>query len=273
MLVIVTLGGTRPEAIREASTPNLDQIVRDSAFTFSASGIDSTVTLPCNQSIFRSVAPTLSQTGKYSQNRWRKIPSLFDIAHQSGLRTAMFTSCPPLRDVAQAESIDVLYCESNPCDPASGLHLANMALSAAHREQFDLMHLYLGHTDWCGNDCGWLSDEYVQSISENDRAIGHFSDALLAMHEPVNFIIHADHGGSMAEHASTLPLICWGYRFKSNFDLGDSPSLLDIAPTAANLLGLVAPSEWQGTPVLAAFRDTIVTTEEAPPRVFQLETD
>lgn len=264
MVVLVTLDGVRPDAIRQASTPHIDQIVKDGSHTLTAQSVMPSITLPCHNSIFRSVPPSRHGVTSNVFNPAPDLPpSLFDIASRAGLVTGMFYNWPPLRDIAEPDSVHVSYCESNTHLPEGDCHITDMAIQAARRQRFDLLFLYLGHVDWSGHEYGWMSDEYLEAVRQADECLGRFVSASIDMVQPVDFIVFADHGGHDRGHGTdspedmTIPFLMWGYRVESGHTIRRPVTLLDIAPTAATLLGLKAAPEWQGTPVLEAINDTL----------------
>ncbi|QYK52735.1 MAG: alkaline phosphatase family protein [Fimbriimonadaceae bacterium] len=278
MVVLVTIDGVRPDAIQRAATPNLDRIARDGSYTWTAQSVDPSITIPAHHSIFRSVPPSVhGVTANETPTPTNPVPTLFEVAKAHDMKTGFFYNWPMIREVTSAASLDVSYGNANFNLSNGNERIIDFALQSASTEDFDLLYLYLGHTDWCGHEYGWMSDEQIEAISETDKALGHFVDAIVAMHQPVDFMIFADHGGHDHGHGTlmpedmTIPIYLWGYRVMSGRTIKAPTSLLDIAPTAVHLLGIKAPAEWQGTIMGEAIKDTLQSAAFDHHQVFGLE--
>lgn len=263
MVVIISIDGCRPDAIRQSSTPNLDQMVKDGSHTWTARTVMPSVTLPCHNSMFRSVPPERHGiTSNVFTPLARPVPSLFDAAAQHGKTCGMFYNWHQLRDLAEPDSVQVNIMHANANDQSGDTLITEQAITTAKHIDLDFVFLYLGHTDSAGHDFGWMSDEYLDAVSNADRCIGRFVDALIDIRQPLDIIILSDHGGHDRGHGTdseedmTIPFIMYGYRCEKNFKINRAVSIMDAAPTAAHLLGIPRPPKWEGTPVLDAIRDT-----------------
>ncbi|MCA0361930.1 MAG: alkaline phosphatase family protein [Armatimonadetes bacterium] len=278
MVALISIDGVRPDGIRLAPTPNLDRLVRDGSVSWEAQSVTPSITLPCHQSMFRSVAPmkhgVLNNELRVGPN---VPPSIFDVAARSGQQTAMFGNWSPLRDLGDPEHIHVCYLNNNAHTADGDSHVAEMAIRGAAAEEFDFLFLYLGHTDWVGHEYGWMSDEYLQAISQVDSCVGRFVDALIALHHPVDFIIASDHGGHDKVHGTeepedmTVPFIMWGYRCTTGHKIQQPVTLLDVAPTVTRLMGISAPKVWEGRAVLEGIKDTTESERFRQHQVYGLE--
>ena len=114
----------------------------------------------------------------------------------------------------------------------------------------DFLFLYLGKTDACGHEYGWMSEEYLACVR---RAWDCIASVLQHMPEGYSFILTADHGGHLRSHGTddpqdmTIPLCFLGPRFTPGLET-DGLSIKDIAPTVARLLDVPPVPEWEGTP-------------------------
>lgn len=277
MVVLVTIDGARPDGIAKAPTPCMDRLVNDGAHTWSARSVTPSVTLPCHTSIFRGVSPQRHGiTSNHFSPLARPVASLFDIAAASGRKTAMFYNWLQLRDVADPDSIHTSYCQLNADSPEGDRHITEMAMEAVRREEFDFLFLYLGHVDMAGHEFGWMSEEYLDAIANADACLNRFTEHLIALKRPVDFVILADHGGHDRGHGTdspedmTIPMILWGYRIEPGVKIEQPVSLLDVAPTIAHLLGLQPPREWEGQVIREAIRDTWEANAHCNHQVFGL---
>jgi len=115
----------------------------------------------------------------------------------------------------------------------------------------ELIFVYLCGPDLAGHEHGWASAAYDEALSRADERLGR----LLAVGGDVAFVVSTDHGGNETRHtdldeetlttfvAARSPRIpagsCW-----------PEASILDIAPTVADLLGLPPDPQWEGASLL-----------------------
>jgi arylsulfatase A-like enzyme len=105
-----------------------------------------------------------------------------------------------------------------------------------------------------GHDSGWMTDTYLDYIR---HAIDNVKRVIEETDGEYTVIVTADHGGHGRGHGSdlpedmTIPMIFYGDRFNAGEELHDV-SILDIAPTIADIMGVPAPREWEGKSLAAA---------------------
>jgi arylsulfatase A-like enzyme len=99
-----------------------------------------------------------------------------------------------------------------------------------------------------GHDNGWMSDAYLGYIS---AAIDNVKRVYEAFGDEYTILVTADHGGHDRSHGSdlpedtTIPMFFIGSRFTPGKEL-DGVTILDLAPTAADILGVPCAPEWEG---------------------------
>jgi predicted AlkP superfamily pyrophosphatase or phosphodiesterase len=208
------------------------------------------VTLPCHTSIFHSVLP---KRHGIVENVWTPkpplIPGLVDVVRAAGLRTAFIYNWEPLRDVSRPGSLTFSYFRANDLDADGDERNAAEAAPILARDKFDFAFVYFGNVDSAGHYYGWMSDGYLAQAERADNALG---TVLAALPPDSTVLVHADHGGHDKGHGTempedmTIPWIITGPRIKQNHEIQSPVSLLDTAPTLANLLGVTPPTEWEG---------------------------
>ncbi len=214
-------------------------------------------------SMFRSVPPqkhgVQDNTFQISANAF---PSIFDVAHEAKLKTAMFYSWEELRDLSAHGSLDASSyrnCDAN--RDTVDHEIAGQAAAHLVVEQPDLTLVYLCESDLVGHDHGWMSPHYLAAIERMDRALGHVVQALqqALLLEHFTWLVLADHGGHDHTHGTadpedvTIPWILSGRHIKRGHALQMPVQIVDTAATIAHLLGLTAPVVWDGQPVWDAF--------------------
>ncbi len=113
----------------------------------------------------------------------------------------------------------------------------------------DFAFVYLGTVDTAGHYYGWMSEGYLRQAERVDR---NFARLLESLPETAHVLVHADHGGHDRSHGTdspedmTIPWMVCGPRIVRGHTIQSAVSLLDTAPTLANLLGIPAHREWEG---------------------------
>lgn len=251
-VTIFSIDGLRPDALQRADTPTLDRLTAEGASTMTGRSVLPSVTLPCHTSIFRGVdVPRHGITDNVWHPLARPVPSVIDVAHAAGLRTGMFYNWGELRDLCDPSSLDVAYLHARSDVPEGDWVVAEAAARHAREGAFDLMFVYLGHTDQCGHDNGWMSEPYLKAIAHADRCVRHVLDACQAAGPHVAIVL-SDHGGHERTHGTdsdedmTVPWIANGEGVRKGWIIERQVRLFDTAPTVASLLGIELHGQWEG---------------------------
>jgi len=257
-VVLFVVDALRPDILQQTLTPTIDRLIAAGAHTLAARTVMPSVTLPCHASLFLSVPP--EQHGVVS-NLWSpqadRFPGLIDVVHRAGGRTVSFYNWEPLRDLSRPGSLDVSYFLNN-CSDATGegdRTLAELAADWFAHNEATLAFVYLGNVDAAGHSYGYPSETYRQAIRNADECIAIVLDALPA---DCAVLLTSDHGGHNHGHGSdcdedmTIPLVLRAPGLiPAGLTLAQDVSIMDVAPTAAALLGLEPPAEWVGRPLIA----------------------
>lgn len=248
-VILISIDGMRPDGFLACGNPYTEELQRISAHSLSARTVWPSVTLPCHLSLFHSVPP---QRHGILTNTFvpfaRPLPGLFEVVQQNYMHSAMFYGWEPLRDVSRPSSLrwaDYIHSDS---DPDTDVQLTDRCLWRIRRDKPDFVFLYLVQTDHFGHDCGWMSKEYLHAI---DVALDCAKRVIEECGDEYSIIITADHGGHDRDHGEdipedmTIPQFYIGKRFTPGRQLEDL-SILDTAPTIADLMGLRRPPEWEG---------------------------
>ena len=261
-VLLCSLDGVRPDAIHAACTPTIDRLAREGAYTWTARTVMPSSTLPCHTSMLRGVDTARHGiTTNVFQPLVRPVPSLIDLAHDQGRRTGFFYNWEQLRDLAAPGKLDVslLYAD---CHSADGdRHVAEAAAEYAARIPFDLLFVYFGWPDECAHKYGWMSEPYLEAVSNADACLGHVLAALerLGRAEETVTLVLSDHGGHGRTHGTDMdedmliPWVLHGPGVRSGHEIQASVRIYDTCVTLAHVLGLEGCPEWEGRVVLEAF--------------------
>ena len=248
-VILISIDGMRPDGVLNCGNPYVQELMKIGSHALDARTVIPSVTLPCHTSMFHSVTPERHgiTTNTYMP-QVRPVSGLAEQIKMMGGKSAMFYGWEPLRDVSRPSSLrwaDYIHSDS---DPDTDAQLTDRCLWRIRRDKPDFVFLYMVQTDHFGHDCGWMSEEYLHAISValdcTKRVIEEFGDEY-------SIIITADHGGHDRDHGEdipedmTIPQFYIGKRFTPGKQL-ENLSILDTAPTIADLMGLRCPPEWEG---------------------------
>ena len=105
-----------------------------------------------------------------------------------------------------------------------------------------------------GHDAGWMSQTYLDYIS---KAIDNVKKVIEEVGDEYSVIVTADHGGHDRIHGTdmpedmTIPMFFSGDSFAENTEL-ENVTILDIAPTIADVMQVEVPREWEGRSLVNA---------------------
>ena len=177
------------------------------------------------------------------------VTGLFEQLKASGKRSAMYYGWEPLRSIGKVGSlIAAEYINAYSFDHTDGM-LTDRALAYIKLAEPYFVFLYMVETDEKGgHDSGWMTETYLDYIA---HAIGNVKRVIEAAGDEYTVIVTADHGGHDRTHGTTLPedMTIPMFFFGKDFEPGkqlSGVSILDLAPTIADIMGVPAAEEWEG---------------------------
>lgn len=253
-VVIISEDGLRPDVLDEKLTPAHVSVMRSGATARAAHTIPESDTLP-------SHAAMLSGYGASAHGLWWNsyqpargfihVPTVFSVAHEHGLVTAMIVGKPKLRHTALPGTVDHFERPSYLC--------AGVARRAAEHfvtRRPDLMFVHFSDPDEAGHARGWMSAEYLRAVRESDRCLGELLGAIDAsgLGASTLVIVTADHGGHGHRHSGgrtdvdrDIPWIVRGPGVVPGTALDAPVVTMDTAATVLAALRLPAPPQMKGT--------------------------
>ena len=249
-VILISVDGMRPDGFLTCGNPFIHEMMQRATYTLDGQTVLPSVTLPCHMSLFHSVTP---QRHGVTTNLYipmaRPINSLFEQLARSGSINAMYYGWEPLRDVARPESLTFATYINAYTEESTDTALTTEALACIEKNHPDFVFLYMVETDEKGgHDNGWMSDAYLGYIS---AAIDNVKRVYEAFGDEYTILVTADHGGHDRSHGSdlpedtTIPMFFIGDRFTPGKEL-DGVTILDLAPTAADIMGVPCAPEWEG---------------------------
>jgi predicted AlkP superfamily pyrophosphatase or phosphodiesterase len=269
-VVIISVDGLRPDVIG-TSASFLTELMRTGAVAAEAVTVRPSLTLPSHASMLTGVVPATHgitwNTDRTATTGPIQLPTIFEVARRHGFHTAAFFSKSKLRHLLQPGALD--YGQA-----PTGLHTmaATTTVEAAVRymrfSRPNLIFIHIAEPDVAGHSFGWMSGVYRLAVRRADVAVRRIVAGADAAYGTGNYtlIVTSDHGGHGrghgADHAANerIPWITWGASVRAGAVVGQVRTV-DTAATALWLLGVTAPSSWDGRPVTSAY---VVPAEQVP---------
>lgn len=248
-VILILADGMRSDAFTGCKNAYADELIRQSTHCINATTVMPSVTLPCHFSLFLSV-PTDRHgilTNTYVP-QVRPVDGLFEQIKSAGKTSAMFYSWEQLRDLSRPGCLSYSEYYNHYVYGYTNEYLTDRAIAHIKERETDFVFLYLGDTDTAGHNAGWMSDEYMRVAS---GALDCIKRVLEEFGNDYSVIVTADHGGhgrghgSDAEEDMTIPMLFIGDKFEKNKSV-DGLNIKDIAPTIADLMGVIPSPDWEG---------------------------
>ena len=249
-VILISIDGMRPDGFLNCGNPFVETLRKIGSYALDAKTVFPSVTLPCHYSLFHSIPPSLHgiMTNTYVPPV-RPVNGLFEQILAAGGVSAMLYGWEPLRDVYSPLSCKYTEYVSAKIEDAVDTYLTDRAIWRIERDKPDLVFLYMVDTDQMGgHKYGWMSEEYLAVIS---NAIDNVKKVYERFGDEYTIIITTDHGGHERRHGEdipedmTIPMFFIGEEFEAGRVL-EGMSILDIAPTVADVMGIPKPDEWEG---------------------------
>lgn len=253
-VILISIDGMRADGVQVCKNPFVEELKKIGSYTFCAKTVMPSVTLPCHMSMFHSIPPSRhGTTTNVYMPQVHTVSGLFEQLKAAGKVSAMYYGWEPIRDISRPGSLKAAeYVNAYSFDYTDGI-LTDRALEYIEKAKPDFVFLYMVETDEKGgHDSGWMSETYLEYIS---RAIDNVKRVLERTNGEYTVIVTADHGGHDRCHGTdmpedtTIPMFFVGKDFEAGKELSDI-TILDIAPTIAEIMDVPKPREWEGTSII-----------------------
>ena len=269
---IISFDQGDPDLIQQSEMPVFQQMAAEGAHSWNAFTIVPSLTLSAHTSMLTGVGPQAHQIlwNDYQPAKGVvKLPTIFKLAKQRGLKTAMFVGKEKFKHLLLPGSVDA-FIWPQPDDGA--LSVAKAFAAQVKTLQPNLCFIHFRDPDTQGHKYGSHSPEKKMALKDCDLALGIIKNAIAEV-ELTNsvIILTADHGshdiknnnGKIAgAHGSAetcdvvIPWVAWGKGVKKNFAVTAPIIQYDTAATTLWLLGVPLPEYFWGRPVTSAFEVT-----------------
>lgn len=258
-VIIVSLDNVSSESLKQAKTPNIDELWQKGTYSWKAETVTSTTTLSAHVSMLSSLLPEyhgFDWEGYQAEKGFAKVPTIFALMQQIGWTTSAFVSNESLKHLVPPNTPERFEYLN-----ASAVQIAEVAADYITTSRPHLCFVHFSDPAVAAHKFGWMSFQKIKAIEDCDRAVGVIVKALheAKMLEDTILILTSNHGGKGVEHKTNVsddmlvPWVIFGHGVCRGRELQRSISIVDTAATAAYALGLETPKEWLGKPVREAF--------------------
>jgi predicted AlkP superfamily pyrophosphatase or phosphodiesterase len=197
-VLVVSIDALHPAALSAKTSPTLHALMKSGAYTLKGRSVEPPKTLIAHTAMMLGQPP--ERSGEHN-NEWRPGEptlakrTLFDDAKQTGYRTAFYYSKPKLGYLVST-AID-----EHGLEPAGGVaHLRTFFRGSGKRFAF----LHLSGLEWAGTDSGWLSQPYLDELTDIDAALAPLLQEI-RQRGRYAIIVTSDHAGHDKLHGTNHP--------------------------------------------------------------------
>lgn len=253
-VVIIMVGGLRPDALKQAKAPALEGLIKRGSFTMKAQTVNPSLTLPAFTSMLTGLpveAHGVDWNDYELQRGYLKAPIIFEIASFNGSKwgAAFIQKEKLLHALKQDRRLALHVCSVNEpgCTAKKvAADVINSYKTTTDSNKPSLFLIHFAEADSAGHADGWMSKPYLKAVEDVDRAIGTIIKGFkeLGLYERTAFIVSADHGGHATTHGTTapedmtIPWIAAGPGIKASHEIQQPVSLMDTPATVMRAFGI-----------------------------------
>jgi [1-hydroxy-2-(trimethylamino)ethyl]phosphonate dioxygenase len=248
-VLVVSIDGLAPRFITPSTMPSLCSLARSGASCFTARTIVPPLTVPAHASMFRGVDPATHGLVDNTPVPPRcNAPSFLAAARAAGLTTASVICWPPMDLLVEPHASQYRVSLDSGYDPHDDDVVTGETIDLLRRRRPDVTLTYLVGTDLAGHALGWGSEEYLAAAARIDVLL---ADLVGAAGPGSAILVTTDHGGADRGHFEPVDDILESFVVARSARIAPASmwahaSILDIAPTVADLAGVDAADEWIG---------------------------
>jgi len=265
-VLLVSIDGLRPDAITSRTAPFLMQFIREGVYFPRAQATLPSTTLPNHLSMVTGLSGERHglRTNKESTQGHTALPTVFSVIKQAGYRSSMYFGKRKLGYLAAPGDVAL---RQGPDDKSLG-YPGTSASALARRfarnwpnRSDALTFMHFREPDKAGHKYAWMSPEYLQAVSESDRALSEVVAAVRRSDRKATttIIVTADHGGKGTIHWGedpeyrTIPWLAVGPGIPRDAIIARPMHIEDTAPTVLRLLGLAFTQPVEGALIKELF--------------------
>jgi len=197
-ILVVSIDALHPAALSAKTSPTLQALMQSGRYTLQGRSVEPPKTLIAHTAMMTGLPP--ERSGERS-NDWRpgeptiaKV-TLFDDAKRDSFRTAYYYSKPKLGYLVSA-AID-----EHGLDSAGGVEPVR-AFFRGEGKRFAFLHF--SGLEWAGGDSGWLSQAYLDELTDIDAALAPLFEEV-SRRGSYAIVVTSDHAGHEKLHGTQHP--------------------------------------------------------------------
>jgi predicted AlkP superfamily pyrophosphatase or phosphodiesterase len=197
-VLVVSIDALHPAALSAKTSPALHALMQSGTYTLKGRSVEPPKTLLAHTAMMTGLSP--AQSGK-RDNEWRPgeptiaKSTLFDDAKRAGYRTAYYYAKPKLGYLANAA------VGEHGLEPAGGVAPVR-GFFRGEGKRFAFLHV--SGLEWVGADSGWLSQAYLDELSDIDAALAPLLDEV-RQRGRYAIVVTSDHAGHDKLHGTSHP--------------------------------------------------------------------
>ena len=181
-------------------------------------------------------------------------PSFLAAARAAGLSTGSTICWRPMDLLIEPQASTYRVSLDSGYDPHDDDIVTGETIDVLRRHRPDVTLTYLVSTDLAGHAVGWGSDDYLAAATRIDALL---ADLIEAAGPDSAIVVTTDHGGLERGHFDAVDDILETFVIMRSSRIAPASmwrqaSILDIAPTVADLAGVAAAPQWTGRSLLGA---------------------
>ena len=253
-VLIIGIDGCRPDALQSAETPNIDKLISNGAYSYSAQTDEISSSGICWTGMLTGVWHEKHKviSNSYKNPNIKMYPHFFRRVKQWNPQLKLYSNIHwgPLHTILQkgdADKAEIFETDAAVTDATSKDLLEN---------DVDVMFVHLDDVDHAGHTYGYGIEipEYLKSISVIDSQVGRIIDALENRDnydkEDWLILLSTDHGGNDKGHGQNIPEHTTIFYIASGNNtvkgkLQEKVHVIDVAVTAMAHLGVPIDDRWK----------------------------
>lgn len=252
-VLVISLDGARPDALLLADIPNLKALAERGSATWEASTVFPPVTIPAHTSMLTGLAVAEHHIDHNSYSAEAvEVPTFLTLASDAGYKTGMVVG---KEKFIQFHQRDEVYYEFARQGDRSVVDSVLTLIDA----DYEVIFAHFPNPDFFGHSTEWMSETYLNELSNTDRQIGRLLGKLEGSETLI--MVTGDHGGHGDAHGQDIPedmLIPWlvaGPNVREGYTIEGEVHVTDTAMTVLWALDLPLPESQLGKPVEEAFTE------------------
>jgi len=252
-VLIIGIDGTRPDALLNANTPNIDDLWQHGAYSFKAKTDEISSSGICWTGMMTGVWHDKHNvtTNAYKNPNVAEYPHFFRRYKQfddASKRYSIVHWAPLHKILQEGDATDALNVKSDAA-------VSEKAVTRLQEEDVDVLFVHLDDVDHAGHSKGFdpKKPSYLRAIEQADTHVGEIIAGLKNRpnYKDENWLVlvSTDHGGTDFGHGKDIPEHTTIFYIASGKDavkgeIKEQVNVIDIAVTALSHLGVEIKDEW-----------------------------